>query len=654
MNYAESRHVRHWHSHPLIGDPSFDTFAEYSGNPVHVGVGVWDWPVNGYFFIDPVSGNWYFYVSLYSKGYVHLGVITLLRSTDGGASWHNTGPVFDGRGLADRYTPKDATLATLDASVVYEDGIYHMIYGWGSLKEEQGGIAYASASRPEGPFIKHAHPLRNETDQPLLKGMYKRTYASTLIRRSEDWLIVAMMSMSRNTGGSWSLAALVADRPDGPYGDPAFLLYPQSLKYHPAPLEFYPAYVHGGYVYAPATSVGSNRSYQAVFRAELEKAHLEEAWELHQEGSCWHSFPRGHERYGIWGQTYSGQVTADGMLHAMYPALNERGEGTINSASRPWAEPYADRFVLSANNAPAVSFVRKGYEEFAMIAEIVSTGLFTVAWGWNGPVGSTVMPRWADGEPDPRMFADGIGLAVQSGAVALIQIARDGTKRILAIGGEDGETLSDWAKSDRHDYDDRRPFGKAATYRITVVQRQDGCKATVNGIEMEIGLTAVPGRIGIIASGGVIAECSRLDIQGEVREHWVNLLPSEGLAGSAQSPDRWEPEESADYVHGIGYFSVDRRGFSEEIEHRLKWNFRGDAFRLRMPVKAYGRATAYLDGRKLEELVLRPEDGADTFSRVVLEQNDLTDEHHALVLILEEGVMRCDGFSYRTSRNSNR
>lgn len=420
------------------------------------------------------------------------------------------------------------------------------------------------------------------------------------------------------------------------------------MKYHPAPLEFYPAYVYGGYVYSPATSVGSNRSYQAVFRAELEKAHLEEAWELHQEGSCWHSFPRDHERYGIWGQTYSGQVSADGILHAMYPALNERGEGTINVASRPWTEPYAERFVLSANNAPAISFVRQAYEEFTMNAEIVSTGLFTVVWSWNGPVGSTVMPRWADGEPDPRMFADGIGLAVQGGAVALIHIARDGTKRILATGGEDGEELSVWAKSDRHDYGDRHPFGKPANYRITVVQRQDGCKATVNGIEMEVGLAAVSGRIGIIASGGVIAECSRLDIQGEAREHWVNLLPSEGLAGSAQSPDRWEAEESADYTHGIGYLSVDRRGFAEESEHRLKWNFRGDAFRLRMPVKAYGRATAYLDGRKLEELDLRPEDGADKASRVVLERNGLTDERHALVLILEEGVMRCDGFSYRT------
>lgn len=650
MNYAHSDNRERWHAHPLLGDPSFDAFEAYIDNPVHTGIGVWEWPVNGFLFLDPVSGSRYIYVSLYAKGYAQLGVVTLMRSTDDGASWRDVGPVFDGRGLAERYSPQDASLGTLDVSVVYEDGVYHMVYGWGSLKEEQGGIAYASAQRPEGPFLKAAHPLRNEIDDKLLHGLYKRTYASTLIRRENDWLIVSMMSMSRNTGGSWALVAMTADRPDGPYGEPVFLLYPQSLIYHPAPLEFYPAFVYDGYLYAPSTSVGSNRTYQAVFRAQLEKAHLDKAWALHQEGSCWHSRPLSYERYGIWGQTYSGQVDEDGMLNVMYPALNYRGEGTINVASRPWATPYRELgFVLSANNAPAFSFVRDGYETFTLRSDIVACGSFTIVWGWSGPVGATIMPRWADGEPDPLVYTDGIGVALRGGMVSIAETGADGELRIVAC--EAGAEPC-WAKADPHDYGERQPFEVPVRFAIEIVQGPDGGTVVVNDREFAYGRAANAGRIGLIADAGSIVECSSFEIDGVVGELWIALLPSEGLAGSAQSPERWERELSPAYTFGYGYRSVQRKGFAEETDHMLKWNFKGDAFRLSMPAAQEPcRAAVYLDGVRLEDLVLAPSEmEEDQGPRIVLEREGLEDGRHALVLLLKDGELRCDSLSYRTSR----
>ncbi|RAV23307.1 hypothetical protein [Paenibacillus contaminans] len=657
MNVAKSRFRSMWFAHPLIGDPSFDTFERFAGNPVHEGIGVWDWPVNGFLFVDPVSANWYVYVSLYAKGYRHCGTITLIRSTDKGKSWRNLGPVFDGRGLAERYTPEDAALATLDASVVYENGIYHMVYGWGSLKESQGGIAYAYSNHPEGPFLKHPHPIKNETDTEPILGMYKRTYASTLIRRRDDWLILAMMSMPRNTGGSWSLVALTSEQPDGPYGNPAFLLYPQSPFYLPAPIEFYPAYVHDGYVYAPSTSVGRNRTYQAVFRAELESAHSAEAWQLDQEGSCWHSEARQSERYGIWGQTYSGQVMEDGMLHAMYPALNERGEGTINLASRPWSEPYDDNFVLSGNNAAAVSFVRQGYEMFRLTAELTSTKAFSVVWGWNGPVGSTVMPRWADGMPHANMFTDGLGLSVIGDEFALIAVTAQGSVEVLEHTEKYDERDACWGSTvsgagtepGADDSFGRPPFREPQSYRIVIRQEASSCQLDINGKMLTVMQGAAAGRIGLIAGNGALVRCTRFEIEGESREHWVELLPGEGLAGAAQCPDKWDFEMDSSYSKGFGYRSTERTGFAEETVSMLKWNFRGDAFRVKMPVKGYGKISVLLDGQWLEDIVLLP-DGGIPGSRVVIGRDGLADGNHAVTMTLLEGEMSCDVFSYRVHR----
>ena len=69
--------------------------------------------------------------------------------------------------------------------------------------------------------------------------------------------------------------------------------------------EFYPAFIFEGYVYAPATSVALNRSFQTIFRAPLELAHLPEKWEIFRYGSVWHDqLNEDTHELGIWGQTF--------------------------------------------------------------------------------------------------------------------------------------------------------------------------------------------------------------------------------------------------------------------------------------------------------------------------------------------------------------
>ena len=69
VDYAQSRYVDLWLRHPVFGDPSFDAFERVPGNPIHTGAPPYGWPVNGFLFLDPVSGNWYSYIGDYATGY---------------------------------------------------------------------------------------------------------------------------------------------------------------------------------------------------------------------------------------------------------------------------------------------------------------------------------------------------------------------------------------------------------------------------------------------------------------------------------------------------------------------------------------------------------------------------------------------------------
>jgi hypothetical protein len=120
IDYAESRHADAWLRHSVYGDPSFDSFQRLPGNPIHRGTPPFEWPVNGFFFDDLISGNWFVFIGDYGKGYLKPpSRCVLYRSSDRGASWTNLGVVQQGdASMFDRggHTP--------DASVVYADGRY--------------------------------------------------------------------------------------------------------------------------------------------------------------------------------------------------------------------------------------------------------------------------------------------------------------------------------------------------------------------------------------------------------------------------------------------------------------------------------------------------------------------------------------------------
>ena len=233
VDYAESRQVDAWLRHPVYGDPSFDAFERATGNPVHTGAPPFEWPVNGFFFPAPASGNWYLYIGDYARGYggPPPSRCVLYRSKNRGHTWENLGTVLQGdAGLFDKngHTP--------DVSVVFANGRYHMIYDWGELEfNREGGIAYAWAEKPEGPWHRAPQPVtRNTTLTPLL-GKYSRTQAAALVQREHDWMILAMMDSAPR---SWALFGMTADKPEGPYSERKLLVNVESDSFHPPLMEF--------------------------------------------------------------------------------------------------------------------------------------------------------------------------------------------------------------------------------------------------------------------------------------------------------------------------------------------------------------------------------------------------------------------------------
>lgn len=612
-DYARAARVWDWLHHPVIGDPSFDTFVREKGNPIYVGSEPYWWPVNGTLFRDPVSRLWYAFVSVYPRGYFGKpgADIRILRETKPGV-WEDMGLVFGDR-VAPFVRLGGERGAATDGCVVYHDGKYHMLYGWANPPNNRGGLGYAWATRPEGPYHCADTPVDDDAGRKPVLGRYVRAYASTLIRRRNDWLILHMMSTPGNAGGTWGLFAMTSRHPAGPYGEPMPLLLPQSDVHHPPLAEFFPAYVVGDRVYAPATSVAMNRSYQALFSAPLERAEERQAWRTEQLGSLWHQEPVPWEGRGIWGQTFAASPAPGGVLRVLFPAKTVEDVGTISLARRRLDRPMRDGFVLAGPNGPAHAVLRRTYLDFDLDMEVEWLGGWHLAWGCGGPLGPD--SPLADSRPHPWMRFSRTMLRISPDGWKLIHVNETGVPAEVGKGvAQRGWVRMPWQLRVR-----------CNSGRLLVELNQDRL--------VEVRIPAEPGRIELVAESGGHLRVRRFSLRGQEDVYGETWLATEALAGAAAAPGEWEAVEEPAYHYGTGYHSAIKGA-------RAKFNFEGRRCELFAPRgPRYGDGTVILDGTR-RDTVRFHQDSAQPSGPVFAA--DLPPGRHALTLLADPGPVPCD------------
>jgi len=620
LDYAESSRADAWLRHPILGDPSFDSFQHHASNPFVRGEAPFQWPVNVSLLEDPRSGRWYAYVGHYLAGYdvgpgkpiTHCRVY---RSEDKGATWKHLGPIFADKSFTFDNDTQPANIAP-DVSVLFSDGRYHMAYDWGTDNSTwataftprdgaDGGAGYAWAEQPEGPFHRAGRPIiRTSEFQRAFPSAtkYRRPYGTSLHKRANDWLALTLVDSGPYF--AWGQLAMTAKDPLGPWSAPVLVMSLEGGGFYPSPVEAFPAFVHGGYVYNPLTSVGANRNFQVILRAKLEDAHRPDAWELYQHGSAWHAAWAPHEGFGIWGQTFSGAVDAAGNLNVLFPSRCwPGGMGTINVASRKWDQPLRERgFVISAHSGPGLTLSRTAYRTFKLDAELALHGAAArIVWGYQAPLGNIGR---ADGKPHPLSWTRHWGLELTPAAWRLLRAGESGAPQVLAQGA----------------------CPQAEKRTVTLALGDDGAlEFVLDGARAWQGtVTASEGPLGLLLEPGTNLAVDRFAVKGVPGRAVWTWLASEALLGAGVNEGACRKTDSPLFRFHTGVVCT-RHG------ERIKWNFRGRGFRLWLPKGPdYGRCTTELNGLPLGDLDLRAAE--EQSSAVLLSREDLPDGFHALVV----------------------
>lgn len=616
IDFAASCNSPAWLRHPVLGDPSFDSFVRAPGNPIYRGRPPREWSVNGFLFDDPRDGGLFTYVGRYPKGYVcgpgeTRSDCVVLRSTDEGTTWEEMGPVFAGDFAfeGERVGANNAP----DVSVVYADGRYHMAYDWAQdeatwasafkpVRDQDSGVGYAWAERPEGPFYRHPVPIfRNSVHRTTVPGKYLRLYAATLLRRRGDWLLLTLTDSGPHF--AWGLYALTAERPEGPWSAPQLVQSLEGDTFHPALMEFFPAFQHETVVYCPATSVALNRNFQCLWQAPLERAHEPAAWALQQHGSLWHAADREEENSGIWGQTFSGQVSRDGKLRAIFPSRDRAGHGTIGLASRPWKTPLRERgFVLNGCAGPSVTLLRRAYRDFSLGVTARVRGTARLLWDWRGVLGPD--RHSSDATLHPLVRTGYRALELQAETWRLVTVDGRGVETVVAAGL--------WTATPSREI--QLEVGAAGTVRVKC-----------GGVELWAGqMELMTGQIGWLVERDTHLTVERFAVNGaSVRVitswHFLDAFLATGVLA-----DAWEIRDEVSSRCG-------QVATSREAGARLKWNFHGTGVRWFAPRgPAQGRVRVKIDGAVRGEFDLHADEVAD--SCVVFSCEGLADGCHALVV----------------------
>lgn len=582
LDYAKKTNMEAWFRHPVLGDPSFDNFEKF-GDTVHKSQPPFEWSVNGSIFSDPKTGNWYYYVARYGYGYgctpespLHF---IIYRSVDKGKTWENLGMGFEDFSCP-FLNSKDALMACPDAVLLYDEEAdrYILTYDWGAgilRKDEDGqlvidgypdhGVALAWSKSPEGPFYKYDKPVHDNKVDSRHLGRFDRGYASSTIKRKNDWIVFIMQDSGPYFG--WGLSCRTAKTPDGEWSEPRLLLSSDRPEYYPELLEFCFCMAFDGKIYAPATSVAGNRNYQVIFAADMEQAHHPSAWKMIREGSVWHSRALDDEKYGIWGQTLQGFIEGD-TVYTMYAAKDDRDFGTMSVASCPIDQLYKDGFTISGHVGKSIAPLLAAYDDLKLKMDMDYTGTIEVFLKFNGIMGPD-RPESNSVTSEESCF-DSVSVELNDKNEFRI-LSRDpaGDIRIAGAG-----MTAEKAK------------------QLEAVWKDDHLTVYLNGEKVWAGDCCENARrclpIAVCAHEFTVLNCSCFEVEGTPERYNFRYSAKEAVLTGMQHSS-WKPAERKDFITQAGYIG--------SADKWVKWNFRGDSFRIYAPKGPdLGRAEIWVDG----------------------------------------------------------
>ena len=618
-----------WLHHPVLGDPSFDRFERYLKNPVQRGNSSMEWPVNGFYFNDPRSGNEFIYAGQYRRNYAISSADSSLnitngcivfRSTDKGKTWENRGSVFKDKNVVPEGENQPITFAP-DVSVVFHEGKYYLAcdyvtagFSWAGDKLRHSGLAIASSDSPEGPFTIFKQPAVSTSyflDNPIF-GKYNRCYACTLLKTGNQWVLLFMLDSGSHF--SWALAAVSAPSPDGPWSEPVVIRCVEDGNYYPSLLEFFPAFQHSDTIYAPATSVALNRNFQAIFSVPSEKVMQPDQWSLWREGSLWHSENVENEHAGIWGQTFSGFVTRSGAFKVIYPSQDPQKMGTINIASNVWNQLYRDTgFVFTGQYGSSYTSIPDFYKQPVIDATFSWYG--TVALAINNLAPCSPDTPKADATLHSLMFTEQTRFQFSENQWLVLQCSAEGKTDTLGLGT--------FTKRD---------------YTSLVINYQDNkTLLTLNGNNVWRGelKNQKPGRVGLYAMSHSGMEVKKFTVSGGREQGISTWLYTEGLLNAGNDLKDWS------ILKGNPLFTFGIGAVSKNDSARVKWSFKGSGFDLCLPkMPESGVVQIILNGEILTEIDLHAD--IPEKSRIVYSAHNLLLHNNALVIKTVKGKIAVD------------
>ncbi|MGD8777367.1 MAG: hypothetical protein PVH88_00215 [Ignavibacteria bacterium] len=628
MDFALLENKDSWLRHSVLGDPSFDDFERNENNPLERGSTPFEWPVNGYYFKDPVSSDEYIYVSEYYYGYamppgksiIIDKTIVVYCSSDEGNSWERLGPIYNYDEVVLEGEEKPI-MSSRDAAIVYDDGKYYMVtgfgtteYDWHPVKRKHGGLLLSVADAPEGPFTLKKIVLSNQlfNEDPLF-GKYNRCYAGTLLKVKDQWVILYMMDSEGYY--SWGLFAISAPSPEGPWSEPVLIRGCEGDYYYPPLLEYFPAFQHNDNIYAPSTSVAANRNFQCMLKVSSEDVMNPDKWEMMYEGSLWHSLNVENEYAGIWGQTFSGVIDDKGKFKVMFPSRDPNNLGTINLASVSWDKIHKEKgFVLTGHEGPSFTTIPNFYQHPEVHAEFSYYGTVSFAMNYLAPVGPNY--PMAGSVLHELMFTSHNRLELNESQWMLLSVNHTGKTNTISKGN--------FAKGDKTDLKITTENQETFIYLDKKLVWNGKLKNTDWG------------RLGLFAMERSGIEMEFFVVNGENRKGYSSWLYTEGLLGSGSNMKKdWElREDDTLFRYKCGVVSKINTGWG-------KWNFKGQGFELYSPsLPELGIAELILNGEKIGEINLHSDKPEK--SKIVYSMFSLPQDKNALVIKAKNGRIALD------------